>query len=318
MNSYLIKHLNKKYYLIIVILCVAINSKLRRIIKYILVIICRKSIKIIKFATLSVLILLVSSAPVNAYPNIPKFTEYIAGIPVVVCFPYKMSTPVLKAKNQFSSEILPIKQNSNLLNLNRKNYREKVTFTDKKQNNKNQNVIYNFSNKRALHETIPNHKLLIETQKSKSNFLLKKTIFNLFFLNVVNLTFSRQIVSAFYLVFNNQSILILKTTSCFLKQDQIFFNNFYQTYFDKKIKQKPKYIIITESLRSIGYKVNDKLILTCDSKKHNLHSGDVGEITSINEKTNKVSVLFLVGQPVKSLQFRKSLNNLVNLFARQV
>lgn len=114
--------------------------------------------------------------------------------------------------------------------MNRKNYAEKITFTYKKQNNKNKNVIYNLSNKRTLGQTIATQKLLIETKQLNSNFLLNKTIFNLVLFNAVNLIVSRKLLSAFYQLFNKKIILILTTTSFVTKQKKLSF--------DKKKKTK--------------------------------------------------------------------------------
>lgn len=117
---------------------------------------------------------------------------------------------------------------------------------------------------------------------------------------------------------NNKSILILKIASCVIEQNKVFIKDFYENYVEEEEQQKEEeYVVIKESLRAIGYKLNDKIVLTCDIKKHNLYTGNIGTITAINYYTNKVSVKFLLKQPLKPLNYRRSLNNLINIFARQ-
>lgn len=88
--------------------------------------------------------------------------------------------------------------------------RKNSYFFQKKQDNQNQNIIYNLSkksqnqniiynlyNKRALGETLLTlltpltPKLLIESKKFKSIFLSKQIISTLFLRNFVNVTYSR-------------------------------------------------------------------------------------------------------------------------------
>lgn len=108
--------------------------------------------------------LLALSARVQAYQNISSFSGYVASTSIAACSTSKMDSPVLY---QSSLQRGSVKQNSNLLNLNKKNYRKKTILLYQTQDNKNKNVLYNLSAKPTFGEIISN--------KNNKNFFLEAT-----------------------------------------------------------------------------------------------------------------------------------------------
>lgn len=139
-------------------------------------------------------------------------------------------------------------------------------------------------------------------------------MFNRFLLHLANVTFSQQILSSFYLLFYKKNISFVKTLIFFIKQEKFFSNNYYQNFCDKLKKEKQKSIIIHGSIFALNYKVGNKVFLTCDLKKNNLSCGDQGFITRVTKNTNKISVSFVLGQPLKPFQFREELHSIVSIF----
>lgn len=273
--------------------------------------------KICKYATLILLMLLASSSRIHAYQyqNISQFSDCVSNTPIAACSAFKMDMPVL---HQSSSQLALVKQDSNLINLNKKNYQKKIILFHQIQGNKNKNVVYNLSSKPTLGEIISNKKFFLESPKSKKTFLFKKIISDTFLLHLANVTFSQQILSSFYLLFYKKNISFVKTFIFFIKQEKLFSNNYYQNFCDRPEKKKPKSIIIHGSIFALNYKVGNKVFLSCDLKNDNLSCGDQGFITRVTKNSNKISVSFVLGQPLKSLQFREKLNSIVSIFVLEI
>lgn len=291
---------NKKNVFVVVVYLV---KKLNKIIKYIFVIICSKSTKIVKLATIILFVLLASSSSVNAYQHNSNFPTYSYTVDA------KISTfPICKTNshllhNKYESTLKISTLNSNL----ETNYNKKTIFNYLKQNNKIKNLVHNSPRKPFFNEIISSQNLALDTIKSK----------NLCLLYLINLEFSKKILSAFYLCLNNQTILSLQLITFFINQNKVSLSNFYKTSCDKRQRQKPKSVVITDSIISLNYKVGDKVFLTCDLKKYNLNTGNEGVIIFVTKKTNIISVEFIVGQALKPLHFRKKLNTLVSVFVKQ-
>jgi hypothetical protein len=148
--------------------------------------------------------------------------------------------------DEFSLQLTSIQQNSNLINLNKKNYRKKIILLQQSQNNKNKNVIYNVSAKPTLGEIIFKQKLLLKSnllvkpKKSTTPVVLKKIVCDVFLLNLVKKTFSQDIVSSFYLLFYKKNITFVKTFVLFRTQEKVFSNTYFQNFYQNSCERPEK------------------------------------------------------------------------------
>ena len=283
-----------------------------KIIKYIVIIICKKSAEIATLLALVIVTFLISVKSASAYQVRPSFATYAVET-LSIC---ETSQNILNEKSHSAVEISKINSNFET------NYTKKILFNDAKQNIKNKNVVHNVSQKPVFSQLRMSQNLKVKTNKSKT----------IFFLYLVHFNFAQKIVSAFYLCLNNKTIVSLQLISCFISQNKVCLKN--QTILslqlirgiidqnknscDRPKAKKPKFISIRGSIIALNYKIGNKVFLSCDLKNHNLSCGDEGFITSVTKKSNIICVSFLLGQPLKPLDFREKLNSVVNIFVLEV
>lgn len=282
------------------IIIIYLIKKFDKIIKYIIIIVRNKSIKIAKLLALVLVTFLISSSrSANAYQTSPSFFSVAVEATTSIC---ETSQDIVDDKSQSVIQTSQINYNSELYS------NKKITLQQPFQKTKTKNLVHNLSKKRLLSEILLVENSELETTKLK----------NLGVLYLVNLQISQKILSSFFLSLNTQTILRLQLINLVINQNKFFWGNFYKDFLDSPEKEKEKSVSITAPIIVLNYKTGDKVLLTCNVKKHNLHTGDEGIITSVIENTNKIRVAFKVGQRLKPLDFRKQLENIVSIFVKQV
>lgn len=287
-STKILNHKKNGFFVIIYLI-----KKFDKIIKYIIIIVRNKSIKIAKLLALVLVAFLISRQTAAAYQIRPASSSYGIEATISIC---ETNQDILDEKSELAIQMSKI------------NYNKKITLENSLQNTKNKNLVYNLSKKRSLRQIINLEDLSPETTTSQK----------LCVLYLVSLKFSQKMVSAFFLSLNTQTILRLQLINLVINQNKFFWGNFYKNSLDSPEKEKEKSVSITAPIIVLNYKTGDKVLLTCNVKKHNLHTGDEGIITSVIDQTNKIRVALQVGQELKPLDFRKQLENVVSIFVKQV
>ena len=289
-------------------------KKFNKIVKYAIIIICKKSAKIAALLAIIMVPFLISLKPAHAYQRKSTFSTYVVEATTIsIC---ETNQDIIDEKSHSAVQISEINSNFET------NYTKKIIFNNVKQNIKNKNLVHNLSQKPVFSQLRMSSNLALETNNSNT----------LFFFYLINLHFAQKILSAFYLCLNNKTILSLQLINCFISQNKVYLKN--KTLLSLQLisgvlnqnknscdtpeVKKPKFISIRGTISALNYKIGKKVFLSCDLKNHNLSCGDEGFITSVIKKSNIISVSFLLGQPLKPLDFREKLNSVVHIFVLEV